>query len=212
MESRNPDGPLEASVTRLHGFLTSVVSGPLIMPSEYRRIVFGDPEEHAWEDIDQARRAHTFLMRLNNEVAGGLMSGEVGVLLDQLFDPPDDEIFAEDWCRGYIAGMSLRETEWKPAIEDPAIADYFTPIFAIADPKETGLDKYLDDKKHYEETLDLLPAAAQAIYNWWREKFASAASPQEPIRRATPKISPNAACPCGSGKKFKRCCSPLRAT
>jgi uncharacterized protein YchJ len=29
---------------------------------------------------------------------------------------------------------------------------------------------------------------------------------QEPVRRAAPKIGPNDPCPCGSGKKYKRCC------
>jgi hypothetical protein len=29
---------------------------------------------------------------------------------------------------------------------------------------------------------------------------------QEPVRRAAPKMSPNAPCPCGSGKKHKHCC------
>jgi preprotein translocase subunit SecA len=27
-----------------------------------------------------------------------------------------------------------------------------------------------------------------------------------PIRRATPKVGCNEPCPCGSGKKFKKCC------
>ncbi|HMJ09835.1 MAG TPA: SEC-C metal-binding domain-containing protein [Polyangiaceae bacterium] len=31
---------------------------------------------------------------------------------------------------------------------------------------------------------------------------------QEPVRRAAPKINPNEPCPCGSGKKYKRCCKP----
>ncbi len=30
--------------------------------------------------------------------------------------------------------------------------------------------------------------------------------PPEPVRRATPKIGRNEPCPCGSGKKYKKCC------
>ena len=30
--------------------------------------------------------------------------------------------------------------------------------------------------------------------------------PPEPVRRETPKVGRNEACPCGSGKKFKKCC------
>lgn len=28
----------------------------------------------------------------------------------------------------------------------------------------------------------------------------------EPVRRAAPKVGRNDPCPCGSGKKFKKCC------
>ena len=30
---------------------------------------------------------------------------------------------------------------------------------------------------------------------------------EEPYRRETPKVGRNEPCPCGSGKKFKKCCS-----
>ena len=32
--------------------------------------------------------------------------------------------------------------------------------------------------------------------------------PKEPVRRASPKIGRNDPCPCGSGKKYKKCCMP----
>ena len=31
---------------------------------------------------------------------------------------------------------------------------------------------------------------------------------KEPVRRAEPKVGRNDPCPCGSGKKFKKCCMP----
>jgi preprotein translocase subunit SecA len=32
------------------------------------------------------------------------------------------------------------------------------------------------------------------------------ALPQEPVRRDLPKVGRNDLCPCGSGKKYKKCC------
>lgn len=29
---------------------------------------------------------------------------------------------------------------------------------------------------------------------------------QEPVRRAEPKVGRNDPCPCGSGRKYKKCC------
>jgi yecA family protein len=213
MESRHPDGPLGASITCLHGFLTSVVSGPLILPSEWMPTVFGGPEEFAWKDIEQARRVTTLLTRFNNEVADDLLGDgrEYNVLLDCVGDAPDDRFFGDEWCRGYILGMLLREAEWKPAIDEAKLSEFLDPIFAIASPEHAGLEGLEEDQARYDEMLDELPLCAVAIYDWWRWRFAPSGT-TEPIRRASPKLSPNALCPCGSGKKYKRCCSPLRAT
>ncbi|WP_255875329.1 SEC-C metal-binding domain-containing protein [Microbulbifer elongatus] len=30
--------------------------------------------------------------------------------------------------------------------------------------------------------------------------------PQAPVTRSTPKVGRNDPCPCGNGKKFKKCC------
>ena len=38
------------------------------------------------------------------------------------------------------------------------------------------------------------------------EKVHNSAQPQQPHRRPAPKIGRNELCPCGSGRKFKRCC------
>jgi uncharacterized protein YecA (UPF0149 family) len=38
------------------------------------------------------------------------------------------------------------------------------------------------------------------------ENMHKNAQKQEPYRRPAPKIGRNQACPCGSGKKHKRCC------
>ncbi|MBM3289027.1 MAG: hypothetical protein FJY92_02640 [Candidatus Hydrogenedentes bacterium] len=32
---------------------------------------------------------------------------------------------------------------------------------------------------------------------------------QEPIRKLTPEVGPNDPCPCGSGKKYKKCCGSV---
>jgi uncharacterized protein len=150
------------------------------------------------------------LTRFNNQVAGDLLNSDFHVLVDRLSKPANNEVRGENWCRGYILGISLREDDWDPAFDDAKLTVYFTPIYGIADPKETGLDIFFADKKNYESAMAALPECAQAIYNWWRERFVSDSNPNEPARRPIPKISPNAPCSCGSGKKYKRCCSPSR--
>ena len=59
---------------------------------------------------------------------------------------------------------------------------------------------------------DMLAGAARA-YRYFKEDRATYAhqaavrrSQREPYERADPKVGRNDPCPCGSGKKYKRCC------
>ncbi len=219
MDARNADGPIAAMITRLHGFFTSVISGPMIMPSEWMPVIFGDAEDDVWETMDQARRAMTLVMRFYNEVASDLQPGgrPYSPLIDRIGDEPDTLDRADDWCRGYLLGTLLREEEWQEAMCDPELASSFVPIVGIASPVTVGADP--QNREQYDEFLDMLPAAAMSICEWWRERLRSMPAEQGgylnsgTVRRAAPKISPNAPCPCGSGKKYKRCCAvSLRAT
>jgi len=49
-------------------------------------------------------------------------------------------------------------------------------------------------------------AAGLALRAARRAYLDAAGAPRAPVRRPAPKISPNDPCPCGSGRKYKRCC------
>jgi len=49
-------------------------------------------------------------------------------------------------------------------------------------------------------------AAGLALRAAHRAYQAAAGGPREPVRRPAPKLSPNDPCPCGSGRKYKKCC------
>lgn len=207
MELRDPafEGPLKASVTALHGFLTCVVSGPLVLPSRWIPAVFRNGESEGWETIRQAKRAMTLLMRFYNEVVTDLTEqyGAFSIMLVRIGTAPDVVDLADDWCSGYLAGIALREEEWQQALAARELDQAFASIISLAHPELGNGPDPFSEPDDYSVAMQALPQAAIDIYDWWR-------TPRS-VRRATPKISANAACPCGSGKKYKRCCSPLRA-
>ncbi|MBL8369352.1 MAG: SEC-C domain-containing protein, partial [Candidatus Accumulibacter sp.] len=51
------------------------------------------------------------------------------------------------------------------------------------------------------ECEEKLPQAVTEIYRFWVAQRSI-----KTIRRETPKVGRNDPCPCGSGKKFKKCC------
>ena len=221
MEVRDPHltGPMQGSITRVHGFLTSIVSGPMVVPSEWIPVVFGDDEAAAWESMEQAKRAMSLLMRFYNEVASDLSPGgrSFGIIIDRIGDGPDTLDLADDWCRGYALGIALREDEWKAAMAAPELQKSFAPILLMAHPQGPPEFDPIENPEMHAAMLDRLPHCAVEVYEWWRKKFVASMPDAVPgvnggtVRRAAPKVSANAPCPCGSGKKYKRCCSALRA-
>jgi yecA family protein len=169
--------------------------------------------------MEQAQRATSLLMRFYNEILDDLRPGgnRYGILIDRLGDRDDAVDFADDWCTGYTLGFALREDEWKEAMEAPELQEAFVPILLLAHPKKSPELYPFEDPAKYAAVLDLLPDCAVEIYEWWRKKLA-ASMPETArqmsvgtVRRGSPKVSANAPCPCGSGKKYKRCCSSVRA-
>jgi len=60
-----------------------------------------------------------------------------------------------------------------------------------------------------DELLQSMLAGAARAYRYFTEDriaYAMAGARPEPYERAAPKIGRNDPCPCGSGKKYKRCC------
>ncbi len=173
MDMRGPglDGPMQGSVTRVHGLLTSIVSGPMVMPSEWLPMIFHDPDDARWESPKQVRRAMSLIMRLHNEIASDLSFGgrQYSIIIDRICDGADALELADDWCRGYTRGIAIRQAEWKEAIEAPELQAAFLPILSIAQPTNPDLDP-VENLKTYRAMVDVLPQCAVEISEWWRKR------------------------------------------
>lgn len=208
MTARNPDGIHGGSIVWLHGMLTAVLSGPLVPPSQWIPFALGASADPGWENIDQAQRAMGLLMRFYNEVNDRLRSiDRFAIMIDRIGDPPDAVDYADNWCRGYADWMSAHVEDWERATESAEITAAFTPILDLAQ-GESGIDPVLEPKA-YRKLVNAVPIAALEIYVWWQAQLEKP-SRGETVRHTAPRTAPNEPCPCGSGKKYKRCCSPLR--
>jgi hypothetical protein len=57
--------------------------------------------------------------------------------------------------------------------------------------------------QHVEQLLGPMPGAGRSVQQFHTNKDDE--EPAKPIHRDQPKVGRNELCPCGSGKKFKRC-------
>lgn len=70
-----------------------------------------------------------------------------------------------------------------------------------------GLERILRVLGREDAIHELMQAEQREQERRWQERFWGS---QPPYRREGPKMGRNAPCPCGSGKKAKRCCGPER--
>jgi len=172
LRSARPNGPFSEGLAHLHGFLTSVLSGPLVTPSEWLLVVLGpDDDGHGWETMEEAEDGMNLLMRFYNEVAIEFQKPD-GAFAD-VFHAFVTHADVSAWCQGYILGILMREKAWKEATNDPAMQPSLDPIVDLAKPETAGLDPVADPKT-FRAMAARLPQCALDIHAWWRPRLVSA--------------------------------------
>ena len=78
------------------------------------------------------------------------------------------------------------------------------PIFAFTEKTnwrghDLGYEKMV-------KTQQAIAANVRKIHAYWLERRTEYAPVTEPVRRKAPRVGRNDPCPCGSGKKYKKCC------
>ena len=125
---------------------------------------------------------------------------------DPIAEHPDNLDVGHDWALGFFRGVELREAAWDRWLEKQEwIEEIFTLLEQLAAgdvlPEDPG---QLPVPISYRERLEIiasLPGMLADLYHYRIEQM----TPRTPIRRAaTP--DRNGPCPCGSGRKYKKCC------
>jgi uncharacterized protein len=152
-----------------------------------------------------AERVLTLLMRHMNSIASHLI--EEPDSFEPLFLEREVEgksyTVVDEWCEGYRRGVELTEDDWRASGEE--ITALLEPIYAFTTASAWFGHERADDAV---EALQLAIAPnVRAIHAYWLARRGDAPPASvAPIRRAEPRVGRNDPCPCGSGKKYKKCC------
>ncbi|OON63714.1 preprotein translocase [Massilia sp. KIM] len=197
----------------LHGYLTAIAIGPeSIMPAEWLPRVWGEDGKSApkWKNAKEEERVINQIMRFMNEI---LITFEVAPKdFEPLFVEHEVEgkslIDAEAWCWGFCEGMELRPGSWDEVWESE-IGELMRPLYLLGadEIEEEELAEVEDPFKAHQLALQV-EANLPAIHRYWLTRRKA---PVETVRREEPKVGRNDDCPCGSGKKYKKCCGAENA-
>ena len=203
---------------QLDGYLTALVVSPggTIAPEEWLPRVWGKTPPR-WEGEADEAAARALLMLAWNTAARRVRFNSDDMTVDgALFwwlpDDPDaghgdDVDIGAAWGAGFLDGMDLRSEAWDAWIaKDEWIGEVEGYVEALAvgsypPEQEGGAVTPLP----YSERLEIHAGLPDMLHDLHVHRIEDL-TPREPVRRAaTPER--NDPCPCGSGKKYKKCCA-----
>ena len=206
------EGGVIMNTEALDGFFAALACCPdFIMPSEYMPIIQEGETESGDLDFESLGEAQQFMTLVNqhwNYVNHQLNEDEV--YFPSVRKNERGEYACNDWAKGFLAGAHMRPSIWSELINDEEHGDSMVPIVALAyenhpDPKMRPFKEPIDEKKR-EDLMVLSAASVMRIHTYFLSHRKAYLPETGTFVRSGQKVGRNAPCPCGSGKKYKRCC------
>lgn len=204
-----PDDSNAMLLSELDGYLAGVMVCPeLIMPSEWLARIWQRDEDDVpvYDNMADLQSLTRLITEHYNGIGRDLQRGGDRYAPIYDFDPRLDDVMWEFWIGGFERAIALRPQSWAAVLEsqDEDAVAALTGLIALisVSHRATGeleIDKGTADELA-EDAPDLIPLWVEAL-NTWRLKSDGARPAAAPA-----KVGRNEPCPCGSGKKHKKCC------
>ncbi|MGV0959417.1 MAG: UPF0149 family protein [Limnohabitans sp.] len=195
----------------LDGYLHAIAIGPqTIMPSKWLPKVWGENSAMMppMENIDQLNHIMGLVMRLYNSIIHGF--GHKPPLVAPYWNTYQYDIGefeeADGWAYGFTEGVALNRADWKPLFDSPLGQQWYRPIGLLGEEAfSADQDELTKTPEQREQLAQQIEDSLVNIHAFWlplRETIHE----RETAQRLRTKVGRNEHCPCGSGKKFKKCC------
>lgn len=204
------------SLEAVDGLFCALIASPtMIGPSGYLPVILGGPPEQseAFADEKDANDTLGLLMRYWNSIVTDF--NDETVHLPYIEEPGTDDIVGRDWARGFMRGTRLAPAGWNRLFSDEKEGHPVSIAVVAGEVDPHWPEEPLTQEKS-DEMLQWMVAGAARAYRYFeadRQESATAAhldasfdAVPETYVRPEPKVGRNEPCPCGSGKKFKKCC------
>lgn len=209
----SPAAPKAAmSPLELDGYLTAIIvcpQPPPILPSRWLAGLWGG-EDPVFDNDEQIKAVLGAVMEHYNAVIANIDRSLKRLEAEGISDyrpmflsgdgkPTRDAV--RSWVRGFWKAMALTPEAWRALAEDErtqVLIEPFVGFFEVED------DEPLEVPDDVDVILDEGAAAIPRAITVLRKLAQIRHRPAAQARRG--KIGRNDSCPCGSGKKYKRCC------
>ena len=194
----------------LDGYLHAIAIAPTtIHPKQWLPQVWGlGTFMPPMDSIDQLNHVLGLVMRHFNGIIAGLQSEprEISPVWATREYRGKEYDEAEGWAYGFVEGMRLCWDDWKPLLDTPEGQAWFRPIALLGEEEfSADQDDLTKTPARRSKIAQQIPEAVLAMHAYWLP-LRQAVYEREVTKAMQPKVGRNDPCPCGSGKKFKKCC------
>ncbi len=185
----------------LDGFFAAIACAPTtILPSRWMPAIWGG--EEAIPEFPDQTAAHLFTsatMAFYNQIVRALRSHTYSALFLQREHKDGPILIVDEWCSGFMRGLTL----WQPVTGNDLerLKQLLKPITLF------GTTHYINELRGMSQSeIETQQTAIEENARQLFDHFVTQHRPSGIIVSETPSAGRNDPCPCGSGKKFKKCC------
>lgn len=196
----------------LDGFLHALALGPeTVLPSRWLPKVLGQGDGDMLPpvaDLDDVKRLVELVMRRFNSIVLSLEQVPPAVYPLWPITSFDADEFedAQIWAYGFTEAVKLSPAAWQPLFDHPEGRQWYRPIYLLgADEVSPEEDELTRSPAQRAALTAQIEGSLLRMHAFWLP-LRQAVAEREQVRRRSPKVGRNEPCPCGSGKKFKKCC------
>ena len=195
----------DAAMSFTNGLITAVIVAPrLVSPDEWMPFLIDDSAGDL--SAEQIEAVHELMMIEYRSILDSLAARD-GSYEPYFCEDEGGGVITRDWAEGFLAGIELGGQAWASVLdsEDGPI-DLVTPFILLQD--EEFLAKAAQEGGLGREE-SLLAAQAELpllIQDFYEQSPHGAQGKEGASKDPGNKAGRNDPCPCGSGKKYKRCC------
>jgi uncharacterized protein len=199
----------------LDGFIAGVLVCPeVIPPSEWLPVVWGQIDDQTapvFDTVAHMNKMLTLVMEHYNDVAKKFF--EMPERYAPLFaiDNRNGDVLWELWIEGFEKAVKLRPAAWRPLLDaDVETAKAMSGLLILADVARRD-ERFSEIEYHALEATahERIGPFVLALNEWRVENHDPKLGKSTPPAAAYSSFRKSARsdpCPCGSGKKYKKCC------
>ncbi len=205
-----PESDEQMLLSELDGYLAGLLVSPHpVARMDWLKPIWGGGDEAFPDDQARGNRLIELVLAHKAEIAIGLLEGNLAYQpIFEVFEHTG-EVMWPLWADGFGRAMALSGKDWDCLLEtgdEDLGAAMLGLVMYVALATGVPLDHEGEDEA-YDQAPEVIPYLVETLYRRQRGLDRIVLTDDFPPTPAiSSKVGRNDPCPCGSGRKFKKCC------